>query len=1125
MSESTAIDNNRKKVHYHDVIRDFRIENNILIGKDIPINREPVNISEVLLRTLKSKPNCVGQVEAVTGKQNTYADMSKRSIKCALWLKKQDIKPGDIIGMCCDNDTDNIIVMLATMYVGAISNPWDHDLSPMTARYFLSLTSPKIVFAMPSSVPSLEEAKKELKINTKIVVFHELNGYESVEDTLRNHDIREITEFKCTQINSPDDVALIVLSSGTTGMPKGTEISHSSLHNCLLPEKVTELEGHICLMNTTLRWHYGVQLAFHAILAYATNVFIPYSVMFGNDDEAMCRYIEKYQVTWLSTVASTLTRFNKTDVLKKYRLLSLKEVVYTGSHLKKEHYLGLAEKLPHAFITTNYGSTDSAADVTVMVRGCKIGSVGFVVPNVQIKITDKTGKTLGANQNGELRLKLPSVMNGYHKRPEETKRAFDSDGWLLSGDIGYYDNEGNVFLIDRISEFLIFCDIHISTAEIELVLQLHPAVSEVAVIGLPHETEGQWPMAVISRIPGKMVTEEELHDLVRKNLPNYCQLRGGIKFFDKLPRTATGKIAKKQLRDMFINPFTSDYSTVARRTRNKKVILKMCERNTATKKNEVQESKCKTRIKDNILLGPEHPIHRESENVAETILKTLKSKPDCIGQIDAFTNKQNTYAEMSERSIKCALWLKKQGVKPGDIIGLCTDNNLDAMIVLLGIMYVNGICNTWDHELSLTTARYFLSLTSPTIVFTIPLSAVSLTEAAKELKMDVKIVVLDKLEGYESLDDILKGHNSREIAEFKCAPISNPDEVGLIVLSSGTTGMPKATEISHSSMHNRLLPTKVADMSGHICLFTPTIRWQYGVMLALRAILACSTRIVAPDSVTDDDAGDMYCDLIEKHRVTWFATDPFVLIQLIKTDTLKKYKLSTLKTIITSGSIFPKEHQEALRKRLPNVLINNGYGSTDSGGELTGQDKNSKPGSVGYLAHNVQIKLTDTETEEVLGANKVGEIRVKVPFVMNGYHRNPEATKKAFDADGWLCTGDLGYYDDDGELFVVGRISDFILFRSINVSPAEIEAVLENHPAVLQAAVIGVPHEIDEQRPMAVVSVVSGKTVTEEELISLVEENLPDHCKLRAGVKFMDELPHTTTGKIAKKKLRKMFAN
>ncbi|KAL0105338.1 hypothetical protein PUN28_016769 [Cardiocondyla obscurior] len=222
---------------------------------------------------------------------------------------------------------------------------------------------------------------------------------------------------------------------------------------------------------------------------------------------------------------------------------------------------------------------------------------------------------------------------------------------------------------------------------------------------------------------------------------------------------------------------------------------------------------------------------------------------------------------MSERSIKCALWLKKQGVKPGDIIGLCTDNNLDAMIVLLGIMYLNAKCNTWDHELSLMTARYYLSLMSPTIIFTIPLSAASLTEAANELKMDVKIVVLGSLDGYVSLDNILRNHDRSEIDEFKCTPIGHPDEVGLIVLSSGTTGMPKATEISHSSMHNRLPAPKVNDMKDVISMFTPTIRWQYGVMLAFKAILARSTRIVAPDCATEDDMSILYCQLIEKYQV------------------------------------------------------------------------------------------------------------------------------------------------------------------------------------------------------------------------------------------------------------------
>ncbi|XP_011331385.1 luciferin 4-monooxygenase-like [Ooceraea biroi] len=532
----------------------------------------------------------------------------------------------------------------------------------------------------------------------------------------------------------------------------------------------------------------------------------------------------------------------------------------------------------------------------------------------------------------------------------------------------------------------------------------------------------------------------------------------------------------------------------------------------------------KFRIENNILIGEELPVKRDPVNVSEILLNILKSNPECIGQIDAFTGKKYTYADMVERSIKCALWLKKQGVKPGDIVGLCTDNNLDAIVIMLGTMYIGAISNTWDHELSPNTAKYFLSLTSPTIIFTISLSAESLTEAAKQLNMDIKVVTIDKLNGYESFEDVLNTHDTCQIAEFKCTPINNPDEVALIVLSSGTTGMPKATKISHTSLHNAMFSQSSKDMKNNICVWTPTLRWHYGVMLAFNALTACATRVVTPDCVLDDFTIQQ-CQFIEKYRVTWFATDPCMMIQLAKTDILEKYPLTSLKKILCSGAHLRKHYQEILAKKLPHVLLVCSYGSTDFGGTSCCQTEHSKPGSVGFITSCTQLKVVDVDTGKVLGANQIGEIHFNGPCKMIGYHKNPEATKRAFDSDGWLHTGDLGYYDDDGEVFLVDRISEFILFRSINVSPAEIEAVLTTHPAVARAAVIGVHHEIDEQHPMAVVSLMPDKTVTEQELINLVEKNLPDHCRLRAGVKILDQLPRTGTGKIAKKQIREMFAH
>lgn len=141
-----------------------------------------------------------------------------------------------------------------------------------------------------------------------------------------------------------------------------------------------------------------------------------------------------------------------------------------------------------------------------------------------------------------------------------------------------------------------------------------------------------------------------------------------------------------------------------------------------------------------------------------------------------------------------------------------------------------------------------------------------MTEAAKQLNMDVQVVTIDKLNGYESYEDVLSNHDAREIAEFKCTPISNPDYNALLVLSSGTTGMPKATQITHSSLYNNLLIESFNDMKDQICVWTPTLRWHYGVMLAFNALSACATRVVTPDCVVDDDTKQT-CEFIEKYQV------------------------------------------------------------------------------------------------------------------------------------------------------------------------------------------------------------------------------------------------------------------
>ncbi|XP_018357536.1 PREDICTED: 4-coumarate--CoA ligase-like [Trachymyrmex cornetzi] len=522
------------------------------------------------------------------------------------------------------------------------------------------------------------------------------------------------------------------------------------------------------------------------------------------------------------------------------------------------------------------------------------------------------------------------------------------------------------------------------------------------------------------------------------------------------------------------------------------------------------------RIENDILIGKEVPIYRECTNVGALVLEKMRSRPEFVAQVEAVTGTETTFAEMTEKSVKCALWLREQAVQPGDIIGICTHNHLESYVPLLAALYIDAISNPWDNELSPTTARYFLMLTRPKIVFVNAESAKCLEQVIKENNLNTKLVVFGELAGFEdaSLTSILHSQDDTGINEFECVELSSPDHVATIVCSSGTSGLPKATEISHASMINYMACVKIHDLQGHVSMWTPSMRWYCGLFIIIKAILDCSKRVIIPD-----------CDKIEKICRFIEKCDSCFPIRLVKFGILSKYRLPTLKILLFGGARFRGELQQSLMKLLPHTNVILSYGMTDYGGLCARQTKHSKPGSCGFVCETGRLKVVDPDTGKVLGVNKTGEIWAKSSYMMNGYYNNPEATKNAIDSDGWLHTGDLGYYDDDGEIFLVDRISEFINYRAIKISPAEIEVLIQQHPAVLEVAVMAVPHDVEEEHAMAFIAKVPGKEATELDITNLVEQNMPWYCRLHAGVKFMQRLPRTATGKIAKKELKQIAKN
>ncbi|XP_076225342.1 uncharacterized protein LOC116424392 isoform X2 [Nomia melanderi] len=485
--------------------------------------------------------------------------------------------------------------------------------------------------------------------------------------------------------------------------------------------------------------------------------------------------------------------------------------------------------------------------------------------------------------------------------------------------------------------------------------------------------------------------------------------------------------------------------------------------------------------------------------------------------VDIVTGKEDTYGEMLDRAVKCALWLKKQGVKKGDIVAVSTHNHLDCFIPCLAAMFIGAIFNPWDYGMNTNLARHFLVLTEPKVIFANEQSAGVVLEAAKIETVDVQVVTFGEYSGTIPFAEILQGHDESEVEGFRCLEIENLKDTAIILFSSGTTGLPKGVQLSHKATQDLLENKNEFNLLMETPLWFSSLYWISGTLFNLKSISLGLKKYIPPEF----EVQTAY-EIIEKYKITWLMLSTSMSNRFIRYKGLQNYDLSSLKCLFVGGATLKKESQDLLTKNLPHTTVLQGYGMTELSGICAVQRPNATSGSCGTVCTNCELKIIDVETGTNLGSNQHGEICVKSPIVMNGYYKNPEATKEIIDNDGWLHTGDLGYYNEKGELFIVDRLKEIIKFRGYQIAPTQIENLLQLHPSVLEVAVVSIPHPTDDEHPIAFVSTVPNNEVTAAELMMKVENNLMDPYKLRGGVKFLPSLPHTQSGKISRKELKAM---
>lgn len=271
---------------------------------------------------------------------------------------------------------------------------------------------------------------------------------------------------------------------------------------------------------------------------------------------------------------------------------------------------------------------------------------------------------------------------------------------------------------------------------------------------------------------------------------------------------------------------------------------------------------------------------------------------------------------------------------------------------------------------------------------------------------------------------------------------------------------------------------------------------------------------------------------IDKYKVTFAFLAPIQALRMLQAGRPDGVDTNSMLNVIIGGGPLGENHVLALRDLLPGTNVALAYGQTEIAGLATGFKPHcrqdvilmvDKAGSCGRPVPGATYKIVDTETEEVLGFNQSGELRLKTNYHMVGYHNLDSS--ESWDAQGWLRTGDVAYYDEDFCFYIVDRIKEMLKYQSWHIPPAVIEGVLQSHPAVELAVVIGIPDEVDGDHPMGVVILKKNATKlpSEEELIEYVNERVDDRQKLRGGIRFVESIPMTPSGKVKRKFLRDMM--
>jgi long-chain acyl-CoA synthetase len=491
-----------------------------------------------------------------------------------------------------------------------------------------------------------------------------------------------------------------------------------------------------------------------------------------------------------------------------------------------------------------------------------------------------------------------------------------------------------------------------------------------------------------------------------------------------------------------------------------------------------------------------------SENLASILSKAAERHGDRIAvKLD---DVELNYTVVNEGAKRVAGLLKARGVEPGDRVGIMLPNVPFFPSVYYGVLHLGCIVVPMNVLLKEREVQYYLEDSGAKLVF----AWHDFREAAEQgaSAAGAECVLVDPQE----FAQLVFGHDPVDEQAQTAA-----DDTAVILYTSGTTGQPKGAELTHANLkRNAEVAAKLVDLSHEdVALGALPLFHSFGQTCTMNAVVAAGATMTQLPRFEPVKA----LKIIQRDKATIFQGVPTMYNAILHTEERGDYDTSALRACMSGGSAMPEELMRNFEEAFDTKILE-GYGLSETSpvASFNHLDRERKPGSIGTPIEGVEMKLVDDDGNDT-PKGEIGEIVIKGHNVMKGYWQREEATAEAI-KDGWFHSGDMGKIDDDGYFFIVDRKKELIIRGGYNVYPREIEEVLYEHPAVQEAAVIGVEDEKMGEEVGAAVVLKKGEDVSESDLRSFVKDQVASY-KYPRKIWFANELPKGPTGKILKREI------